>query len=410
MNDQTAETDRVPTPRRKKAGKDGLYFREGRGWYAVVEHAKKGGKRDRRWYGPFAAKDDARDERDKRRNEARQGVDLDPRKTTFGVFLDRWIAYQETKPTPVAPRTLGGYKGIVETRLRPSLGDVPMRKLTAMRLSETVASWSKGKRLDGREGTISPRSVVANVRVLRIALRQAARWRLISHELAASVEAPRTDRATAVFVQVSDVAAVCAAARAAGFYAATAVCLGLGLRRGELLGLKWSDLDLDEGVVRIERALQRIDHKLVTAPPKTKLSRRTLAAPRFVIDALREHRAPILSLRMRNGLGKIPDDHFVFGNPNGGALDPDSFCKRFRKAMKDAGLNVHLHSLRHGYAVLNLEAGTDLKVISANLGHSSIRLTADTYSHLTATLQRDAADRFDVLLDAAEKRANRDAG
>jgi len=394
----------------KKRGKDGLYFRKDRGWYAVVEYAKKNGKRNRRWYGPFATKDEAKGERDKRRNEARRGVDLDPRKLTFGQFLDRWLAYQEQKPNPVAPRTLGGYKGIVKTRLRPGLGEVPMRKLTAMRLSEMVASWSTAKRLDERKGTISARSVAANVRVLRIALRRAARWHLISHELAASVEAPRTERATAVFVQVSDVPVVCAAARAAGLYAPTAVCLGLGLRRGELLGLQWRDIDPDEGVVRVERALQRIDHKLVTAPPKTQLSRRTLVAPRFVTDALREHRAPILSLRMRSGLGTIPDDHFVFGNPNGGPLDPDSFCKRFRKAMKDAGLDVHLHSLRHGYAVLNLEAGTDLKTISANLGHSSIRLTADTYSHLTATLQRDAANRFDALLDEAEKRKSRDAG
>jgi integrase len=395
---------------KRNRGGDGLYHRKGRGWYAVVEFAKKAGKRDRRWYGPFDTSESAKCERDKRRNEARQGVDLDPRKTTFGEFLARWLTYQETKPTPVAPRTIGGYKSIVETRLRPGLGHLKLSQVTALRFAEMVASWSKGKRLDGKKGTINSRSVAANVRVLRMVLKQAARWRLISHELAASVEAPRVERANAVFVQVSDVPALTAAARETKLYAPVATCLGLGLRRGELLGLQWRDVDLEQGVIRIERALQRIEHKLVTAPPKTKLSARVLTAPRFVLDALREYRASILAARMNAGLGKLPETHFVFGNPNGGPLDPDSFGKRFVRVMKDAGLDVHLHSLRHGYAVLNLEAGTDLKVVSSNMGHSSIRLTADTYSHLTATLQRDAADRFDALLDGAQNRANRSVG
>ena len=271
------EKQPMPTVRRNKGG-DGLYHRKGRGWYAVVEFAKKGGKRDRRWYGPFDTSESAKSERDKRRNEARQGVDLDPRKTTFGEFLDRWLTYQETKPTPVAPRTIGGYKSIVETRLRPGLGHFKLSQLTAMRFAEMVASWSKGKRLDGKKGTINSRSVAANVRVLRMALKQAARWRLISHELAASVEAPRVERASAVFVQVTDVPALTAAAKATKLYAPVATCLGLGLRRGELLGLQWRDVDLEQGVIRIERALQRIDHKLVTAPPKTKLSARVLTS------------------------------------------------------------------------------------------------------------------------------------
>jgi integrase len=403
-------TQVLKTPARRNRGGDGLYHRKGRGWYAVVEYPKKNGVRDRRWFGPHKTSDDAKIVRDQHRNKVADGEDINPRKSTFGEFLDRWIAYQQSKQRPVRPRTLEGYKSVVETRLRPRLGDVKLSEVTAMKLAEMVASWSSGKRLDGKKGSVSSRSIAAYARVLRMALRQAASWSLVSDKLAKSVGSPRLERRKPSFVSIADLPAVSEAARAAGIYAPVAAALGLGLRRGELLGLQWRDVNLDEGSVRVERAVQRVNGALVTVPPKTEESNRHLSAPRFVIDALREHRAAIASLRISAGLGRIPDDHFVFAYPNGGALDPDSFGKRFVKAMKAAGIDVHLHSLRHGFAVLSLEAGTDLKVVSASLGHSTIKLTADTYSHVTAKLQRQASDRLDILLDDAEKRAVRVVG
>ena len=171
----------------RNKGGDGLYFRKGRGWYAVIEYPKKNGVRDRRWYGPFKTSDDAKVVRDQHRNKVADGEDINPRKSTFGEFLDRWIAYQQSKQRPIRPRTLEGYKSVVETRLRPRLGDVTLADVTAMKLAEMVASWSSGKRLDGKQGSVSGRSVAAYVRVLRMALRQAANWSLVSDKLAKSV-------------------------------------------------------------------------------------------------------------------------------------------------------------------------------------------------------------------------------
>jgi integrase len=200
------------------------------------------------------------------------------------------------------------------------------------------------------------------------------------------------------FVAGEDVPKLFTASREAGIYPEVAVCLGLGLRRAELLGLTWGDIDVDASTVRVERGLQRIAGKLVRTIPKTATSRRVLHAPEFVIAALREVRTTLAARRLGTGLGRIPDDHLVLCGPNGEPLDPDNFSKRFSYMARAAGLDIHLHSLRHSAAVIGLQAGVDLKTISSTLGHASIRLTADTYSHVVASVKRDAADRVNAYI------------
>ena len=381
----------------KLRGKNGVYKRGGV-WVAVVEQPKnqKTGARRRRWSTGFATRKEAEAERDRMRSEIRNGVDVIPKKITVAGYLTRWLAHITPR---VAPRTAQSYRGVVEGRLIPTFGATELSRLTALQISEAVALWSTGPRNDGRKGTLSPRSVQIALVVLRMALSQAVKWNVVPRNVAEHVDTPRLDRKEQAFVSADDLDRLFTEAEKSGMFAPIAMAVGLGLRRAELLGLQWSDVDFERRTVSIARTLQRVDGVLTTKSPKTKLSRRTLVLPAFVVDALRAHRRAQLELRLSLGLGQAGVDAWIFANAHGGPLDMDAFAKRFRRLTERAGLrHVHLHSLRHGYAVLGLQAGIDLKTISSNLGHSSIRLTADIYAHVVSSVGEDAADRIDAII------------
>jgi integrase len=378
-------------------GKNGVYKRGGV-WVAVVELPKnaKTGVRRRRWSTGFPTRKEAEAERDRMRSEVRNGVDVIPKKITVAGYLTRWL----THITPrVAPRTAQSYRGVVEGRLIPTFGATELSRLTALQISEAVALWSTGPRNDGRKGALSPRSVQIALVILRMALTQAVKWNVAPRNVAEHVDTPRLEREEQAYVSADDLDRLFIEGEKVGMFAPIAMAVGLGLRRAELLGLQWGDVDFERRTVSIVRTLQRIDGVLTTKSPKTKLSRRTLVVPAFVLDALRSHRRAQSEQRMRLGLGNGGADAWVFSNAAGGPLDMDAFAKRFRRLTQRAGLpHIHLHSLRHGYAVLGLQAGIDLKTISSNLGHSSIRLTADTYSHVVSSVGEDAANRIDAII------------
>jgi integrase len=307
------------------------------------------------------------------------------KRITVAGYLARWLAHITPR---VAPRTAQSYRGVVEGRLIPSIGATELSCLTALQISEAVTMWATGPRNDARDGTLSPRSVQLALVVLRMALTQGVKWNVVQRNVAEHVDTPRLERKEQAFISTDDLDRLFVEAEKSGMFAPIATAIGLGLRRAELLGLQWGDIDFERRTVSIARTLQRIDGVLTTKSPKTKLSRRTLVLPAFVLDALRAHRRSQAELRLALGLGNGGTDAWVFANTNGGPLDMDAFAKRFRRLSGRAGLpHVHLHSLRHGYAVLGLQAGIDLKTISSNLGHSSIRLTAD----LTRTSSRRSA-------------------
>ena len=376
----------------------GSIFKRGGKWAACAELPRDSkGARRRRWSSGHPTRKSAEAALVSMQHEITNGIDVAPARLAMDAYLRRWLRHITPR---VAPRTAELYRGVVENRLIPTFGGIEIARVNPLLVSEAIASWSTGPRGDGRVGVLSTRSVQLALVVLRMALDQAVRWNLTARNPAAAVDAPRVVRKEQAFVSIDDLTRLLDASAEDGILAAVATAVGLGLRRGELLGLKWSDLDLDRGTIAISRTLQRIDGKLVTKEPKTNQSRRTLVAPAFVLDALRNHRHLQNEGRLALGLGRATAaDAWIFTNLEGGPLDLDAFGKKFMRTTKRAGLaHVHLHSLRHGYAVLGLQAGIDIKVISSNLGHSSIRLTADTYSHVVSSVGQDAADRLDALV------------
>ena len=250
-----------------------------------------------------------------------------------------------------------------------------------------------------REGRLAPRTIQYMHSVLRAALNQAVRWRMVHFNAAAMVSAPRGARIEPKVLTPKEARQLLDAARGDRLEALYSVALALGLRQGEALGLKWSDVDLDAGTLRVRRAAQRIPHQgTQLVETKTVRSRRTLVMPPVVISALRSHRARQNLERLAAGERWIDND-LVFASMTGTLSDGPNVTHRFRRLLNKAGLPpMRFHDLRHACASLLLVQGVHPRVVMETLGHSQISLTMNTYSHVLPALQTEAAEKMEALL------------
>ena len=176
------------------------------------------------------------------------------------------------------------------------------------------------------------------------------------------------------------------------------ILVGTGLRRGEAFGLRWSDIDLDRARLTVRRSIEIVGGVRREKPPKTARSARTVALPPFVVDALRRQKSEQGARRLLLGLGR-DEETYVFDRADASPWNPDLFGWRFADLVRRHKLpKIRLHDLRHSYATFMLAAGVDLKSISTSLGHSTIAVTANTYAHVSDSLQQQNADRLDVAL------------
>ena len=179
-------------------------------------------------------------------------------------------------------------------------------------------------------------------------------------------------------------------AKESGVYEMYYIDLATGLRRGELLGLKWEDIDLERGDLRVKRQLARINGEIVEAPLKTKNAYRTLPLGADAIDILKAQKK------------KVGSSPWVFPSPTGGPMSPDSVLHMLHRVLKRAGLpKVRFHDLRHTFATLALQNGVDIKTVSGMLGHFSAGFTLDTYAHVTTSAKREAAKTMGNILSGA---------
>jgi integrase len=315
--------------------------------------------------------------------EKQLGLSRTGKRITTGQALTQWLA-QVAKPR-VRPATFERYSGLVNQHLIPSIGAVPLEKLTPRH----VQTMLNAKAAEG----MAPRSVHHLRAVLRTALNQAMRWGDVPRNVAALTDSPRVEAHAITFLDAGQAGQLLTAARGDRLEALYAVALALGLRQGEALRLRWQDVDLEARQLHVRHALQRIDHLLQLVEPKTTRSRRTITMPATVVNALREHQRRQLKEQMRI------DGGFVFAHPDGSPLDGSVVTHQFQRLLKRGGLpRLRFHDLRHSCASLLLAQGVSARMVMETLGHSNISTTMDIYSHVMPSLRQEAADAMDRAL------------
>jgi integrase len=343
----------------------------------------------RKWiYGK--TRRDVSDRLRKIRTDVAEGRPVMNERLTVSEYLNRWL--NEVAKQRTRPMTWRGYEHLVRLHILPTLGRVRLAKLTPQHVQSLVTH-------KVREGSLAPRTIQYMHSVLRAALNQAVRWRMVHYNAAAMVSTPPPTRREVRVLAPGEARQLLDAARGDRLEALYSVALALGLRQGEALGLMWGDLDLESGVLRVRRASQRIPHQgTQLVETKTMRSRRTLVMPPLVISRLRAHRARQALERLAAG-DRWVDLDLVFPSERGTLADGPNVTHRFHKLLKRAGLApMRFHDLRHACASLLLVQGVHPRVVMETLGHSQISLTMNTYSHVLPILQREAADRMEAVL------------
>jgi integrase len=240
--------------------------------------------------------------------------------------------------------------------------------------------------------------VIHHDRVLHVALKRARALRLIVNNPVDDVKRPQAERAEIEILEHEEAATLLKLARSTRLYVPIFLALATGMRRGELLALRWKDVDLEQSTLTVRQTLEQTKAGLRFKPPKTKRSTRTIALSPSVVEVLQAHKVRQLEERMKLGLGR-DSAGLVFSKLDGEPLNPRNFSKEFTRLVARAGIRpVTFHGLRHTHITNLLREGVHPKIASERAGHASVAITMDVYSHAIPSLQEEAALKIDAAL------------
>ena len=347
-------------------------------------------KRRQKWHSGYRTRKQAEQALTEILSRLNQGTYVLPTKETLSEFLDAWLKGTRSR---VRESTWESYSRNVRVHVKPQLGSAPLQQVTPADLNAFYARLLKSGRRDGKG--LSPRTVRYIHTILRKALSDAVRWNKLTRNPADSADPPRpsASRATRPIQTWSadQLRAFLEHVRDDRLYPLWLLAATTGMRRGELLGLHWSDIDLDNGRVTVQRSLGSVAYRLTWSEPKTAKSRRQIALDPTTTEALRRHQQDMGLERQLLGI-TTPDPDVVFCEQDAQPLHPERVSKLFEQHTEDAALNrIRLHDLRHTHATLALQAGVHPKIVSERLGHSDIALTLNVYSHAIPALEETAA-------------------
>lgn len=370
----------------------GSTFRRGSTWSFVVDVGRDPqGKRRQQKRGGFRTKREA----ERALRELLATLDhqayVQPSKVTVEDFLTKdWLP--AIQPPQLAPATWDGHRRRIHRYIVPHVGDIPLQELNAAHLNRLYADLRATGKVDGTP--LSSRSVQLVHASLRRALADAVRWGLVPRNVADLADKPRQKRTADVMKtwSASQVNAFLTHVAADRLAASWVLVASTGMRRGEVLGLRWEDVAFEEGRLFVRHTYILVGGKPTFSQPKTSRSRRGIDLDARTLDALRAWRAQQLAERMAWGPGWV-DTGLVFTRENGTPIDPRRWGEAFADLTAAAELpRIRLHDLRHTHATLMLLAGARTKIVSERLGHHSTAFTEETYFHVLPGMQAEAAE------------------
>lgn len=312
---------------------------------------------------------------------------------TTGQWMDVW--FENCAKIKARPSSHQTYRGYIDNHIKPNIGDIPLGKLSSLHLQKLYKKLLAGGRVERIEAKSQPKGLSAKTvrninQVISSAMDFAKDQKLISSNPTDGCALPKLEHKEMKTLPVEQLTSFLREDKESGVFELYYIELATGLRRDELLGLKWEDIDLAQDSLRVQRQIARINGEVIEGPLKTKNAYRTLPLSADAVGVLQEQR--------KKG-GSSP---YVFPSPTGGPISPDSVLHMLHRVLKRAGLSkVRFHDLRHTFATLALQNGVDIKTVSGMLGHYSAGFTLDTYTHVTTSAKKEAANTMGSILSGA---------
>lgn len=372
--------------RRPKAanGNGGAYYRADKGIWEWRETTSSG----RRVTAAAKTQAEAKRRCREKVRQAEKGLDLSKTRQTVKTYLAWWL--ENVVSGRCSEKTQRTYADIVRLHIEPELGKHEIGKLTAQHVTTLMRTKEKAG--------LSARTVGHIRGTLRTALNDAVRQEIVDRNVAMRTDPPKRDASDREPFSIEEAKAFLTATALDPNAALYRLAVTLGLRRGELLGLQWRDVDLDAGTLRVSRSLGRVGREIVLKEPKTDRSRRTLSLGASNVAALRKHKDEQAFARKKAG-GLWHDTGYVFVSSIGTSIDPDNLTKQFKALLVGAGLrDQRFHDLRHAAATLMLRDGLPVHEVSAVLGHAQTSTTLNVYSHVLPGANQRASDTMERLL------------
>ena len=310
-------------------------------------------------------------------------------KYTVGIWMDEW--FENVAKIKVRASSHQTYKGYIDNHIKPNIGNIPIEKLTTMDLQKFYRKLLTKGRIERIEAKDQPKGLSAKTvrninQVISSAMDLAVAQKINPANPTTACALPKIEHQEMQTIPAEQLQVFLLEAKATGVYEMYYIELATGLRRGELLGLKWQDIDWKNGIIKVRRQVARVDGQIKEAPLKTKNSYRTVTISQQAIEVLKEQK-------------KKTNDTYVFPSPNGGPISPDSVNNMLKRVLERAGIpKIRFHDLRHTFATIALQNGVDIKTVSGMLGHFSAGFTLDTYAHVTTSAQKEAAQTMGNIL------------
>jgi len=333
------------------------------------------------------------------------GQHVDPNRLTVRDWLCRWLDIIRPE---LAPRTYGRYAEIVRDQLLPALGNIPLAKLAPAQIQDFHSKLATGERRDGKEGGLSSGSRRLVHAVLRISLNRAVELQHLFKNPCDALRRrlPKAEKHEMVTLSPDQATALLQASRdRPSVYISIFIALMTGARRGEACALRWRNVDLDRGVIRVAESLEQTKGGTLRFKAPKNGKSRAITLPTSAIAELRQLKRDQAERLLRVGI-RQDGATLLCAQDDGRALAPDVLTAAFTRLVRSLGdgfPRVHFHSLRHSHATQLLLAGVHPRVAQERLGHATAAMTLDIYSHVTSAMQEDAAAKIDAIFRIGSK-------
>lgn len=365
----------------------GSVKKDGSSWYYVfyLEKDANGKRRQKKKRG-FKTKKEAQQALTEAINAVNKGTYIEPSNILYKDYLEEWFS---TKKNSVGIQTVNVYKHYLKSRIIPILGSTTLSRLTTIQIQSFINSLSE----DG----LSSSTVKKVLEIIRNSLEHAVDFELVSKNVAAKVKLPKTNKKEMTVWNEEEINQFLKIAKEDRYYIVFHLALTTGMRQGEILGLRWKDFDLEKGQINIKQTLSQ-DGKTIMSGAKTQSSIRTIHLSESTINTLNSRK--IIVSKEKLSLGPIYQDFdLVACTHHGTPLNPSNVRRTFARLINLSNVpKIRFHDLRHTHATLLLSRGINVKIISERLGHSNIKVTLDTYSHVLPSMQEEVARKLDEII------------